>query len=147
MIELMQSLHAGTGELVTEAGRLVEAGRFIEAIETYRAARRALTRDESARGIGVWLLAAIGDAAFKAGLYNSAIEALSTALSAAPPGHGDPFLYLRLGQCELENGRIAVAAAHLRQARARGGTAIFETEHPRYLGFLTGRVIPLFTPR
>lgn len=146
VIEAAQTMDVRAGELVTEAGRLVENGRYADAIGVYQAARAALAGGDHADGIDMWLLAAIGDTAFRAERYEEAAEALGAALGDRNDAKANPFVHLRFGQCEFEGGRLATAAAHLSLARALGGPGLFDAEHPKYLQFLSGRLVPFAAP-
>lgn len=78
----------------------------------------------------VWILVAIGDTLFQLQQYSNAIEYLRRAYFYDP---GNPFINLRLGQCELESDCILDAKEHLLKAYMAEGSTIFEGENLKYL--------------
>lgn len=59
-----------------------------------------------------------------------------------PGAIGNPFLHLRLGQCQLELGNNDQAADELTRAYMAEGTTIFQDEDPKYLAFLKTQLKP-----
>jgi hypothetical protein len=86
-----------------------------------------------------WVLAAIGDANFLCGDFVAGRDNLSIK---CPNGMGNPFLHLRLGQCQLELGDIERAADELARAYMGADMDIFEDEDPKYFAFLKTRLKP-----
>ena len=78
----------------------------------------------------VWILVAIGDTLFQLQQYSNAMEYLRRAYFYDP---GNPFINLRLGQCELESDCILDAKEHLLKAYMAEGSTIFEGENLKYL--------------
>ena len=62
-----------------------------------------------------------------------------------PKGLGNPFIHLRLGQCQFERGNLERAADELMRAYMWSGADIFAKEDPGYLLFL-GTVVDLSPP-
>lgn len=89
----------------------------------------------------LWILAAIGDANFLSGDFKAGRDNLSTAMR-CPGGIGNPFVHLRLGECQFEIGNHDRAADELTRALMGGGEEIFDGEDPKYLAFLKGRLVP-----
>lgn len=85
-----------------------------------------------------WVLAAIGDANFLSGDFIAGRDNLSKAMR-CPGAIGNPFLHLRLGQCQLELGEQERAADELLRAYMAAGSEIFKDQNPKYLRFLQGK--------
>lgn len=80
-----------------------------------------------------------GDVSFVSGDYSGGAEALSDAMH-CPDAIGNPFLHLRLGQCQFELGNVDLAADELTRAFAIEGEVIFATEDPKYMRFLGTKI-------
>jgi hypothetical protein len=87
-----------------------------------------------------WILGAIGDANFLGKDYLAGRENLSMAMH-CPDAIGNPFLHLRLGQCQFELGNLDRAADELARAYMGAGDEIFEGAE-KYLAFLKTRLKP-----
>ena len=88
-----------------------------------------------------WLLGTIGNANFLAGDFEAGRDNLSTAMH-CPGAIGNPFLHLRLGQCQLELGNHDRAADELARAYMAEGHRIFIGQDAKYLTFLKTRLDP-----
>lgn len=66
-------------------------------------------------------------------------ETLSFAMR-CPDAMGNPFLHLRLGQCQFELAALDRAADELARAYMGGGPELFSQEDPKYLAFLKTRI-------
>jgi hypothetical protein len=53
-----------------------------------------------------------------------------------PNGIGNPFIHLRLGQCQFETGNLDSAADELTSAYALEGEELFADDDPKYFEFL-----------
>jgi hypothetical protein len=84
-----------------------------------------------------WILAAIGDANFLGGDFVAGRDNLASAMH-CPGAIGNPFLHLRLGQCQFELGLLDRAADELMRAYMGGGADVFD-EDLKYLRFLATR--------
>jgi hypothetical protein len=93
-----------------------------------------------------WILAAVGDANFLAGDFAAGRDNLSSAMR-CPGAVGNPFLHLRLGQCQLELGAQDRAADELMRAYMGGGVKLFQSEDPKYLKFLSERAQCISSPK
>jgi hypothetical protein len=59
-----------------------------------------------------------------------------------PKAIGNPFLHLRLGQCQFELGNLDRAADELARAYMGAGLEIFDSEDAKYFEFLKMRMAP-----
>ncbi len=59
-----------------------------------------------------------------------------------PDAIGNPFLHLRLGQCQYELGDFDRSVQELMQAYMGGGREILEEDDLKYFKFLTERAKP-----
>ena len=124
-----------------EGDELVQADLYAEALELYWAAWDLLPEPQTDWEAATWLLAAIGDTNFLGGDYEAGRENLAFAMH-CPDAIGNPFLHLRLGQCQLEMGDEERAADELARAYMAEGAKIFEDEPPKYFAFLKTRMEP-----
>ena len=141
MNELPPELHMKIQELSAKGDELCEVKKFEDAIQKYNEAWLLVPDPKNDWEASTWLLAAIGDACFASGLNTSASEALTFALT-CPGGFGNPFVHLRLGQCEFERNNLSEAAEHLARAYMLEGKAVFDSENPKYFQFLTTKIAP-----
>lgn len=86
-----------------------------------------------------WVLTAIGDANFYLKDFEAGRDNLSNCMH-CPGGIGNPFIHLRLGQCQLELGNKDRAADELTRAYALEGEQIFADENPKYFSFLKKKI-------
>lgn len=122
----MQSVN----ELCEKGTSLSEAGEYQEALVCFQCALEKIPATYDHEEERVWILAAIGDTLFQLQQYSNAMEYLRRAYFYDP---GNPFINLRLGQCELESGCIHDAKEHLLKAYMAEGATIFEGESLKYL--------------
>ena len=122
----MQSVN----ELCEKGTSLSEAGEYQEALACFQCALEKIPETYDHEDERVWILAAIGDTLFQLQQYSNAMEYLRRAYFYDP---GNPFINLRLGQCELESGCIHDAKEHLLKAYMAEGATIFEGESLKYL--------------
>lgn len=87
------------------------------------------------------ILAAIGDVNFQSGDFQAGRDNLGTAMH-CPNALGNPFLHLRLGQCQYELGNSDRAADELARAFLLEGKKIFANEDPKYLDFVKSKLKP-----
>jgi tetratricopeptide (TPR) repeat protein len=127
--------------LCESGDQLAAEGRYADAIDTYWSAFELLPPPVEVWEAATWILTAIGDANFLGGDYEAAGDNLSVAMR-CPDAVGNPFLHLRLGQCQLELGNLDRAADELARAYLGGGGEIFESEDGKYLTFLKTRLAP-----
>ncbi|MBK8016122.1 MAG: tetratricopeptide repeat protein [Betaproteobacteria bacterium] len=141
MHELPMALHQKIRELSAEGDALAAKKQFEQAIEIYNIAWGLVPEPKNDWEASTWLLTAIGDACFFGGFFTSGSEAFSYALH-CPGGFGNPFVHLRLGQCEFECENLDMSAEHLTRAYSLEGKAILEAENPKYFEFLKTRIKP-----
>ena len=137
-------LYRRVKQLSKKGDDLAEIERFDEALEQYGQALCLLPEPWPQWEATTWLLSAIGDAHFLKHDYPLALEALQDAVR-CPNGLGNPFIHLRLGQCQFEVGNRDRAADELMRAYMWAGVDVFAQEHPKYLLFL-GTVADLSPP-
>ena len=138
MAELADDLHERIQQLSAEGDRLAEDRNFPAALDAYWAAWDLLPEPQTEWEAATWILVAIGDANFLGGDYTAGCDNLSNAMR-CPGAIGNPFIHLRLGQCQLELGNTDRAADELMRAWMGGGKDIFQDQDPKYLAFLRTR--------
>jgi tetratricopeptide (TPR) repeat protein len=141
MSELPEDLYADVVALSSDGDALASRGEFIDAIGRYNEAWKLIPEPKSTWEASTWLLAAIGDACFLSGKFKSGRDAVGFALH-CPGGLGNPFIHLRLGQCEFELGNKDAAAEQLTRAYALEGKEIFARDDGKYFDFLKSKIQP-----
>ena len=136
----MTDVQATLDQIGAEGDDLAEAGRFTEAVATYRRGLDLIARDPDARGAALWFHVAIGDAHWLGGEPDDAGQAFVRALLVG--GLGNPFVHLRLGQAHIAVGREREGLGELLKALLIQGVGIFEGEDPRYLALVTSAARP-----
>src|SRR5262249_43590057 len=106
----------------------------------YWAAWDLLPQPQTQWEAATWILGAIGDANFLGEDFAAGRDNLTLAMH-CPDAIGNPFLHLRLGQCEFQLGNLDRAADELARAYMLAGTEIFEGE-TQYFEFLKTRLDP-----
>jgi len=132
MTALPSILHEPIQSLLDEGDKCFDKGRFQEALDKYEAARALLPSDPERWEATTWVLTAIGDTCFLMGDSMRAQQMLAQAIR-CPEGAENPFIHLRLGQCEFELGHHDVARKSLLLALELGGEEVFEDEDEKYL--------------
>lgn len=138
MTQLPPDLRAQVQRLRADGDEAAARGCQNEAIAFYNDAWKCVPEPKTQWENSAGLLATVGDAAFRGSFFRSGVGALRYALQ-CPGGATNPFVQLRLGQCEFELNRPAKAAEHLGKAYALAGAAIFSDEHPKYFDILKAR--------
>jgi len=146
MKELTEDQDAKIKELCARGDQHAEANQFTEALTAYWSAWDLIPEPKTDWEAATWVLAAIGDADFLSRDYGAGRDNLSNAM-ACPGGIGNPFLHLRLGQCQFEVGELDCAADELMRAYALAGPDIFKDQDPKYLTFLKTRAKDIETPK
>ncbi|MDO5285764.1 MAG: tetratricopeptide repeat protein [Actinomycetia bacterium] len=82
----------------------------------------------------MWLCGSLANAYWAGGQFAQVVHFAQRALDASDRTNG--FLWLRLGQAQLELGRTAAARAALTSALMLDGQDLFDEEAPEYLDFL-----------
>lgn len=143
--ELPPGVQAEIQALCEEGDRLADAGGIEGAVETYGRAWELLPDPKEDWAAATWILSAIGEACYMAGLRTSALDALERAVD-TPDGAADPALRLRLGQVLLDLKQEARASDELLRAHELGGEDLFEDEDPRYIAVVRRRLGQMVEP-
>lgn len=138
--ELSDERDARIQMLCKQGDELAASYDFPAALERYWSAWDLLPEPRTEWKAATWILAAIGDANFLDGDYAAGRDNLSMAMH-CPDAIGNPFLHLRLGQCQFELGDLDRAADELARAYMGGGSDIFDGED-EYFDFLKTRLQP-----
>jgi len=146
MAELPEQVHAEIERLSKAGDEHAGAGRYADALASYWAAWDLLPEPKVEWEAATWILAAIGDANFLGGDYAAGRDNLANAMR-CPGAIGNPFLHLRLGQCQFEAGDRDRAADELMRAYMGAGDEIFKDQDPKYLAFLQTRAKDVKAPK
>lgn len=138
MAELDGEVYARVQDFCRHGDALAECGDYSNALAQYWTAWDLLPEPKTDWEAATWILAAIGDANFLGGDFTAGRDNLSQAMH-CPAAIGNPFLHLRLGQCQFELGHLDRAADELTRAYMAAGVDIFAREE-KYLSFLKGRL-------
>ena len=141
MEELPDDLHEKVKDLCATGDKLAQFGQFADALNEYWAAWDLLPEPQEKWDAATWILAAIGDANFLNEDFEAGRDNLSMAMH-CPEAIGNPFLHLRLGQCQFELGNIKRAVDELARAYMGAGYEIFQEEDPKYYEFLKSQLDP-----
>ena len=141
MKELSEEIVDEILRLSAEGDELADSEEYPLALERYCKAWDLLPEPKIEWEAAMWLLAAIGDANFLNGDSVAARDNFERSMH-CPDAIGNPFLHLRLGQCQFELGNIDRAADELARAYMGAGDEIFETEDPKYFAFLKTKLKP-----
>jgi tetratricopeptide (TPR) repeat protein len=126
--------------LCKEGDAHANEGKFSGALAQYWAAWDLLPEPQTDWEAATWILAAIGNANFLGGDFTAGRDNLSMAMR-CPDAIGNPFLHLRLGQCQFELGNLDRAADELARAYMAAGADIFQGGD-KYFAFLKTRLRP-----
>lgn len=143
--ELESDIHDRIAALSEAGDALAETEDYEGAIDKYWDAFELLPEPKIRWEAGTWLLAAIGDANFFQGDFAAGRENLSMAMH-YPDAIGNPFIHLRLGQCQFELGNLDRATDELLRAYMAEGVQIFADDDPKYLAFLATRAKGIDVP-
>lgn len=138
MAELSDKVHAKIKHLCAAGDAHAEAARYPDALHEYWKAWDLLPDPKTDWEAATWILSAVGDASFLSGDFTAGRDNLSNAMH-CPDAVGNPFIHLRLGQCQFELGAMDRAADELMRAYMGGGPEIFEDQDPKYIRFLKTR--------
>jgi len=141
MAELNERTHDQIERLCAEGDQHAECGKYARALEFYWKAYDLLPEPKTDWEAATWILTAVGDANFLSGDFKAGRDNLSSAMR-CPDAIGNPFLHLRLGQCQFELGDTDRAADELTRAMMGGGEEILREEDPKYWKFLKTKLKP-----
>src|SRR5215467_10929416 len=138
MAVLPDTVHEQIKRFCAEGDRNAKRRAYPDALASYWAAWDLLPEPKTQWEAATWILVAIGDANFLNADYVAGRDNLSTAMH-CPGAIGNPFIHLRLGQCQFELGNLDRAAVELMRAYMGAGRDIFDHDDPKYLRFLSTR--------
>jgi hypothetical protein len=141
MAELPDKIHKEIKRKCKSGDALAEQERYGDALAEYWAAWDLLPEPQTQWEAATWILAATGDANFLSGDFTAGRDNLSMAMH-CPGAIGNPFLHLRLGQCQFELGNLERAADELARAFLMEGKVLFEDDDPKYLDFIKPKLDP-----
>ena len=139
MKELDEKIHSEIQRLSQSGDSFAEKGNYANALSEYWKAFDLIPEPKTEWEATTWVLAAIGDANFLGEDFQAGVDNLSNAMH-CPGAIGNPFLHLRLGQCQFEAGNLERAADELTRAYAIEGEELFSNEDPKYLAFLKTKI-------
>ncbi|MCG9752727.1 tetratricopeptide repeat protein [Vibrio brasiliensis] len=137
--ELSDEIYREISSLSAYGDKLVEANRIDEGIGKYKEALSFIPKPYEDWEAATWLFVAIGDARFRQKDYLRALKCFINAV-ACPNGIGNPFIHLRLGQCNFELGEKKLAEEELLRAYMGGGEEIFEEDDSKYFSAISSLV-------
>jgi tetratricopeptide (TPR) repeat protein len=137
--EISDADYAKIKALCAEGDDLGDQEDYAAALEKYWIAFDLIPEPKEDWEAALWVLVAIGDANFLTQGYEAGRENLSAAMH-CPGGIGNPFIHMRLGQCQFELGNLDQAADELTRAYAIAGDEIFYQEDNKYMDFLKTRI-------
>ena len=141
MAELDDNIHKRIQALCEEGDAFAEEEDFAEARTMFQTAWELLPEPRTEWAAASWILGALGDVNFLNDDFDAARDHLTQAME-CPDAIGNPFLHLRLGQCQFELGNLDRAADGLGGAFMSEGGEIFADEDPKYFEFLKTRLKP-----
>lgn len=139
MSELNDTLYAKIQAFCGLGDEYAGNGNYPAALNEYWRAFDLVPEPKTSREATTWILVAIGDANFLGKDFQAGVDNLSSAMH-CPGAIGNPFIHMRLGQCQLEVGNTVRAADELTRAYAIEGESIFGDEDPKYLAFLKAQI-------
>ena len=125
--------HCSNGDL------LLDEGQFDVALAAYQAAMALIPEPKENWEASTWIYTAIGDTLSYMCNFAEALQAFQKAI-ASPDGLGNPYIHLKLGECQFEMGNFEKAANELTRAYMSEGPEIFEGEDQKYFEFLSTRI-------
>ncbi|MGY3265521.1 tetratricopeptide repeat protein [Lysobacter sp. HA35] len=146
MSELSAETGAELDRLCALGDKRAEAGDYSGALAAYWSAWDLLPDPKEEWEAATWILAAVGDANFLSGDFVAGRDNLAHAMH-CPDALGNPFLHLRLGQCQYELQNLDRAADELMRAYMGAGHEAFQNDDPKYLAFLATRAKGIELPR
>lgn len=139
MAKLDDKTYSEIQDLCAKGDELVEQSDFSAALDQYWNAFDLVPEPKTDWDTTTWILTAIGDTNFLGNDFHAGVDNLSSAMQ-CPGAIGNPFIHMRLGQCQFEMGNLARAADELTRAYAVEGEEIFSEEDPKYLEFLKTQI-------
>jgi tetratricopeptide (TPR) repeat protein len=140
MNELSNEIHEKIQSYCRVGEDFMDEDDLSNALQQFWLAWDLLPKPKTQWESATWILSAIGDANFFSGDFAAGRDNLSLAMH-CPNAIGNPFLHLRLGQCQFELGNLDRAADELARAYMGGGAEIFDGEDEHF-AFLKTRLQP-----
>jgi hypothetical protein len=123
----------------------VEAEEFSSALLAYWLAWDLLPSPKEQWEAAKWILSSIGNVHFLSKSFAAGRHSLFLAMRCYG-ALGEPFIHLRLGQCQFELGNYDCSLGELMCAYMSEGADIFGKDDPKYLAFLKTRVKDVQSP-
>lgn len=146
MAELSDAIHEEIQRHCAIGDKFASAKQYPDALQSYWTAWNLLHEPKTEWEAATWILAAVGDANFLDSDFVAGRDNLSQAMH-CPNAIGNPFIHLRLGQCQFELQAFDRAADELMRAYMGAGADIFQGQDPKYLLFLQSKAKGIETPR
>jgi tetratricopeptide (TPR) repeat protein len=140
MTELDNDIYEHIQSLCKIGDNLALKKDFENAINKYKEALKLVPKPYTDWEAATWICVALGEARFFQNDFEKAKKCFSNAIL-CPDGLGNPFVHLKLGQCEYEIGNMDKAADELTRAYMGAGEEIFEEDNKKYFDFLRTKII------
>ncbi len=131
--------HDKITKLCSRGDAAVNKDDYKSAIAAYKEAWDLIPEPKTNFEAATWVLTAIGDTYFLSGDFTAARDNLTNAMQ-CPDAVGNPFIHLRLGQCQFELDNEERAVEELTRALMIKGESIFRDENPKYFDFLKTKI-------
>jgi len=141
MAEIPDAVYAVVKRLCADGDALAEIGDYPGALGKYWEAWDLIPEPKTDWEAATWVLAAVGDANFLGRDYEAGRDNLAYAMH-CPGAVGNPFLHLRLGQCQFELGNMDRASDELARALTVGGKELFADDDGKYFAYITSILKP-----
>lgn len=135
-MKISNSIYNSINSLAKRGDIEFDAANYDIAIIYYKEALDLLPKPISQWKAGDWLYTAIGDAYYMKSEYINSLEYFNKALIEYNEIY-NPFIWLRLGECNYEIGYFNKAKRYLSLAKYYGGEELFKDENEKYINFLT----------
>jgi tetratricopeptide (TPR) repeat protein len=139
--QLPKSTHDAITRLCREGDQLAENGDDQAALEKYKEAWDLVPEDKENWEASTWILAAVGELYFRRGEREKALNSFLRAVQ-SPGGLGNPYIHLRIGELQYEEGNLQGAGDNLARAYMGAGEEIFDREDPKYLSYIRSILLP-----
>ena len=140
MHELDEHLQGMINAHSSQGDAFADKGDYANALAEYWKAFDFIPEPKTNWEATTWVLSAIGDANFLGKDFQAGVDNLSSAMH-CPGAIGNPFIHLRLGQCQFEIGNLEKAADELTRTYGLEGAEIFAHEDPKYFEFLKTKIL------
>lgn len=132
---LPDELHGQIVVLTKRGDELSRQGDRRAAYECYTQAWELIPEPKAEWETSTWVLSALGEVMFSSQRFDEAKNLFLRAVQ-GPKGLGNPYIHLRIGQCQYESGNLHGARENLTRAYMSGGIELFTPEDPKYLAYL-----------